>query len=189
MNFLFMSLFVMWLGPLVGLFLALRGHFFPKINNLPALLSFPRAPFAEPQHRPVSTGTSFHMPMHVKDANPSDNFSKKHADRFQNARAAGLVPLDHEGGGNTIRRALSRLELGSQRAVSRAGAVSRMAVRAASRAASRADDLLEPDDIVWTQSSKPSRRLQIAILGASGSGKTAMIQYAFHPVIPAATVC
>lgn len=64
-----------------------------------------------------------------------------------------------------------------------------MAVRAASRAASRADDLVEQDDTVWVQPSKPPRRLQIAILGATGSGKTAMIQYDSHPVIPAAAVC
>jgi GTPase SAR1 family protein len=64
-----------------------------------------------------------------------------------------------------------------------------MAVRAASRAASRADELLEQDGIVWTQSSKPPQRLQIAILGAAGSGKTAMVQYVFRPEIPAVAAC
>ncbi|KAK0740731.1 hypothetical protein B0T18DRAFT_418582, partial [Schizothecium vesticola] len=61
-----------------------------------------------------------------------------------------------------------------------------MAVRTVSGAASRADDLLEQDETVWTQPSKPAQRLQIAILGASGSGKTAMIQCVFHPIIPPA---
>ncbi|KAK1836126.1 hypothetical protein QBC39DRAFT_430275 [Podospora conica] len=94
-----------------------------------------------------------------------------------NARAAGLVTLRHEVGGSTLRRALSRLELGSQRAVSRAGAVSRAAVRAASRPGSRMDDMLEQEKPVWTTpATKSPRRLQIAILGASGSGKTAMIE-------------